>query len=43
MTKDNSKHMIETVVATLKDVDPVWFDFDDAPRLNSNPIYSKIY
>ena len=43
MTKDDYKDLIETIAATLKDEDPVWIDFDDAPRVNTNPIYSCIY
>ena len=43
MNRDNCKFLIEAVAATLKDEDPEWIDFEDAPRTNTNPIYSCIY
>ena len=27
----------------MKDEDPEWIEFDDAPRTNSNPVYNCIY
>lgn len=43
MTKANLQFLIEAVAAYLKDEDPEWIDFEDAPRTSGNPIYSRIY
>lgn len=43
LTKDDCKDLLEKVAQTLKDMDPMWIDFDAAPRTHKNHTYSCIY
>ena len=37
------KPLVERVSTNLKDIDERWIEFDQAPRIHANPVFSHIY
>ena len=43
MTVKDCKPLVEKVCTNLKDIDERWLEFDQAPRIHANPVFSHIY